>query len=78
MKHPALTALLAVALALEIGAHLAILVGLTLKKPRWRALAALLMPPLVPLWGWQAGMRIRVVVWTIALVVYAIGVALAA
>jgi hypothetical protein len=72
------TALVAIALAVEIGAHLAIVGGLVARRPRWRGLVALVFPPLVPLWGWQVGMRARVYVWTAAFAVYAAAVGVAA
>jgi hypothetical protein len=58
----------------HLGAHVAIVVGL---RGDWlRAVLALLVPPLAPVWGWRAGMRHRVYAWTIALALYAVGVSI--
>ena len=46
-----------------ITAHLALVAGLVVRRPRWRALAALVVPPLAALWGWRSGMRGRAAVW---------------
>ena len=42
---------------------MAIVFGLALRPPRWRALVALTVPPLAPYWGARGGMHARVVVW---------------
>jgi hypothetical protein len=74
----ALPWVLALALALVLGAQLAIAVSLALTPPRWRALAALLVPPLGPFWAWQVR-RLRPLAWAWALgvAIYAAAVALA-
>jgi hypothetical protein len=65
--------LLAVALAVFFGAHLSLVFGLA-KGGSWkRALAAFVVPPLAPWWGWPRGMRSRAIAWLSALVVYAVG-----
>jgi hypothetical protein len=65
------------ALAAYVGAHLALVGGLV-AAGRWgRAALALVVPPLAPWWGWEQGMRRRVVAWAAALAVYALLVALA-
>lgn len=71
---------LAALLAIFAGAHVAIAIGLARSRKgadplRGRALVALLVPPLAPWWGWQAGLRARTIVWGAALALYAIGVA---
>jgi len=66
--------LLAVALAAFLGAHGALVVGLARRHPRWRAAAALVVPPLAPWWGRRAGLRIATIVWCAALALYAAGV----
>jgi hypothetical protein len=73
-----LTALLVGALAGEIAAHVALIAGLVARRPRWRGLLAILIPPLAPYWGWSAGMHRRVYAWCAALALYALGVILAA
>jgi hypothetical protein len=71
----ALVVLVAAALATFVGMHVALLVALALRRPRHRALVALVVPPLAAYWSWRAGIRRRVGVWAVALVVYAVGVA---
>jgi len=51
-------------------AHLALALGLTLKKPRWKGPLALVLPPLAPYWGYGAKMRVRAVLWVAAFCVY--------
>jgi hypothetical protein len=73
----ALGYVLLAALVTLAASHVAIAVGLG-KGGSWgRAAAALLIPPLAPWWAWSWGMRRRAIAWTTALVVYAIGVAIA-
>ncbi len=67
--------LLVLALAVYVGAHLSIAGGLA-AVGRWKdAALAVVLPPLAPWWGWAAGMRLRVIIWGAALVLYAVGVA---
>lgn len=48
----------------------------------WRALVApalaLVIPPLAPYWGWQSGLRWRVVTWWTLVILYAVAVEAAA
>jgi hypothetical protein len=66
---------LALALALLAGVHLALVVGLarTGARGRVRAVVALLVIPLAPWWGWQAGLRRTTIAWGAALALYAVG-----
>ncbi|MGO9834597.1 MAG: hypothetical protein ACLP1X_10300 [Polyangiaceae bacterium] len=66
-------ALLAVALAVFVGAHFSLVAGLNGKRSWKAALAALVVPPLAPWWGWRDGIRRRATVWLAALGVYALG-----
>ena len=68
---------LLLALAAHAGAHVALLVTLARKKPRYRALVAFVLPPLAPYYGWMAGRGRLSLVWLAGLGVYAAGVALA-
>ena len=68
---------LAVALLAFGSAHLSLVVGLARRGRFWRALAALVAPPLAPWWGWNFGMRRRAIAWGAALALYAVGVAAA-
>ena len=60
------------AFALLVTAHLAIAVGLVAKSPKWRALVALVFPPIAPYWAWREHMRVRAGIWAVGLVVYVI------
>jgi hypothetical protein len=71
-----LGAWLAISLVLYAGAHVALVVGLFRREPRWRGAVALVVPPLAPYWGWPLGMRARAWLWLGALGAYALGVAL--
>jgi hypothetical protein len=68
---------LGVALVAFASAHVALVAGLARRGPLWRALAALVAPPLAPWWGWGLGMRKRAIAWAASLALYAIGVATA-
>jgi hypothetical protein len=65
------------ALAVFVTAHVAIVLGLVTKPPRWRAPLALVLPPLAFLWGKQAKMTALCRVWLGALLAYALTLALA-
>ena len=47
--------------------HVQIALRLAQGRPRWRAVVALLFPPLAPYWAARAGDRVRAVVWVVAL-----------
>ena len=68
---------LAAALLAHAGAHVALLVVLARGRPRYRALVALVLPPLAPYYGLLVGQSRLAFVWLGALGVYAAGVALA-
>lgn len=65
------------AFGLFVTAHLALSAVLFWRKPRWRGLAALVFPPLAPVWGWSEGLRVWSALWLLALVVYVAGYAAA-
>ena len=65
------------AFAFLVTAHLAIVVGLVAKTPKWRALVALVFAPLAPYWAWREHMRVRAGLWAAGLVVYVIALILA-
>jgi hypothetical protein len=67
---------LAFALAAFVAAHFALVVGLA-RRSALRSVAALVIAPLAPWWGYRAGMRRRGLAWLIALAVYTLGLALA-
>jgi hypothetical protein len=60
------------AFALLVSVHVALAVGLVLRKPHWRGAVALIVPPLAPYWGLESGMRVRGVAWLVAVALYAI------
>jgi hypothetical protein len=66
-------ALLAVALAVFLGAHVSLVAGLGRRRSWGAALSALFVAPLAPWWGWSGGMRRRTIAWLVALGVYALG-----
>jgi hypothetical protein len=71
----ALGAWLAVSFVAWLVAHASLVAGLARRGPWWRAAMALVFPPLAPAWG--RAMRGRAYAWTLALVAYGIGVAVA-
>jgi hypothetical protein len=65
-----LSILLALAFAVFIAAHVALVVGILRAKSRPRAALAFLVPPLAPFWGHELGMTKRANTWLAALVIY--------
>jgi hypothetical protein len=61
---------LVLAFALLITAQVAIVYGLALRPPRWRAAAAVFVAPLGAYWAWRGQMRIRAGIWAAALALY--------
>ena len=57
--------------ALLVTVHLAIVYGLARRRLAWRALVALILPPLAPYWAACNGMRIRMGLWFGSIVLYA-------
>lgn len=53
-------------------AHVALVAGLVARRPRWRAPVAFVIVPLAPYWGFREHMKARAIVWSLALVVYAV------
>ena len=62
---------LVLAFAVLVTAHVALVVGLAARAPRWRALVALAVPPLAPYWGWSP-LRRRSVLWVASAVAYGV------
>jgi hypothetical protein len=60
------------AFALLVTAHLALVAGLAARAPRWRAVVALVVAPLAPWWGLQAGMKRRAATWIAGAVAYVV------
>jgi len=64
--------ILVLAFAVLATTHVALLLGLARRAPRWRALFALLIPPLAPWWGWQERLCGRCAVWLASMALYAV------
>jgi len=73
----AAVATLVASFAVLVTAHVAVVGGLALRPPRWRAIVALVVPPAAPYWAWREKMRARAIAWAAALVVYLIAMATA-
>ncbi len=56
-------------------AHLTLVGGLARSRAARRAVVALLVPPLAPAWGWEAGLRRTTWTWGAALALYTVLVA---
>jgi len=57
--------------------HVALLAVLFAHRPRWRVLAAMILPPLAPMWAWQVGRKKTTILWGAALLVYAVAMGIA-
>lgn len=56
--------------ALLITAHVALVLGLLGQEGLWRALIALVVPPMAPWWGLRRGLLGRSALWLGALCIY--------
>ena len=56
--------------AVAVTAHVTIVVGLAARRPRVRALVALVLVPLAPYWAVRERMRVRAAAWGIGVVAY--------
>jgi hypothetical protein len=63
---------LALALALLFGAHVAIAIGLARRHELGRAALTFVVPPLAPLFGIERGMRVATWIWLGAFALYAV------
>jgi hypothetical protein len=78
MRRDAIVAVAVVlAFAALVTAHAALVASLAGRAPRWRALAALVVAPLAPYWGWREGMRWRARLWVGAALAYGVARVLA-
>jgi len=64
------TAALVLGLATLVTAHLALAFRLLRRRPRWRGLVALVVPPLAVIWALRAGWKGIAAVWLGAVAVY--------
>lgn len=74
----ALLALISCAVGLHLVAHVTLVIGLLRRKPWWRGLVGLVVPPLAAYWGYEAKLRARVTLWVATLAVYLASVTAAA
>ncbi|NUP09851.1 MAG: hypothetical protein HOW73_27710 [Polyangiaceae bacterium] len=73
MADAVLFALMVLTFAAFVTVHLVLVAALTFAhRPRWRGVAALVLPPLAAIWGWRAGRKRSVVLWGSAIVLYAL------
>ena len=72
MRDELVAAGLLVAFATLVTAHVLLVVGLAARRPRWRALLALVAAPLAPYWGHRLGLHARSVAWTAGAVGYVV------
>ncbi|HEV8551558.1 MAG TPA: hypothetical protein VGQ57_21065 [Polyangiaceae bacterium] len=82
MKGSALVDILLVlgpslSLALLVTAHVALVAALAVRRPRWHAALALVVPPLAVFWGREQKLNVWCAVWLAALVLYGATFALA-
>jgi hypothetical protein len=77
VKDAVVVAVLVASFAALVTTHLAVAVRLTWRRPRYRGLVALIVPPLAPLWAYEAGWRRLSWLWVGAVAVYAAAVAVA-
>ena len=72
MSDEVLFVAMIVAFASGVTAHVAIAAGLLARAPRWRAAAALALPPLAPYWALRERMRVRAGAWIASVAVYVV------
>jgi hypothetical protein len=70
MKDVVLIVGLVLASATLVTVHVAIVLGLAGRDPRWRALVAFVVPPLAPYWALRGGMVKRGSLWIGSVVLY--------
>ena len=70
MKDAIVVGGLVLAFATLVTVHVAIVLGLAGRDPRWRALVALVVLPLAPYWALRGGMTKRGSVWIGSVVLY--------
>lgn len=78
MRDEVVVVCVVLAFAILVTDHLAIVWGLASRRPMWRALVALVVPPFAPYWSYRERMRVRAGIWVGAVAVYAVALALAA
>jgi len=76
MRDTVLVLALVVFFATTVTAHVAIVAGLAVRRPRWRAAAAIMLPLLAPIFAFSERMRIRGAIWCASAVLYGVALAL--
>jgi hypothetical protein len=66
----ALLSVLVIAFATLVTVHIALALAIARRGRRSRALAALVVAPLAPYFGWREGLRARGALWMVAAVSY--------
>jgi hypothetical protein len=69
---------LVAAFGVLVTAHVGLCVALALRRPRWRALVALFVPPLAQYFGKKEGFRATSALWVLSFSVYLVAWAVAA
>ncbi|MGH7281475.1 MAG: hypothetical protein ACRELY_08140 [Polyangiaceae bacterium] len=72
LRDPIVVVAAIVSCALLLIAHVSIIAALATRPPRWRALAAFVVPPLAPYWALREKLRGRAATWIASAVIYAI------
>jgi hypothetical protein len=74
VKDYLLLAVLVLSFATVVTVHVAIAARLVLaRRPRWRGLIALAVPPLAPLWAYREGWRRSATLWLAGVLAYLVG-----
>ena len=71
MRDIVIVGALVLAFAVLFTVHVTITLSLARRTPRWRALVALVIAPVAPIWAWREHMHVRATIWVVALVAYA-------
>jgi hypothetical protein len=61
---------LVVAFAALVTVHLSLVAALARGRAGWRAIVALVVAPLAPVWGYQERLRVRSALWVLSAAVY--------
>lgn len=77
MKDIVVVSVVVLAFAWLVTTHIAIIVSLARREPRWRAFAAFVAPPLAPYWAWREHMRARAGLWALGAIAYVVAVLIA-
>jgi hypothetical protein len=59
-----------VSFAMLLTSHVAIVIGLARRSPRYRALVAVVVPPVGAFWAFRQKLYVRAIAWPVALALY--------